>query len=63
MIPGVLEEPALPDVKMLDKMDLPALLPLLPVHFVQLPPVVGAAGRQLANVHLHVTWDHGYLVR
>ncbi len=44
-VPGVLLEPALPDKEMLDEMDLAALLLHLPVHLVEAPPGVGAAGR------------------
>ncbi len=50
----MLLEPALPDKEMLDEMDLAPLLLHLPVHLVEAPPGVGAAGRQLPHRYLHV---------
>ena len=38
--PGVLQQPALPDVQVLDQMDLAALLALPPVQLEELPPGV-----------------------
>ena len=50
----MLLEPALPDEEVLYQVDLAPLLLLPPVHLVERPPGVGAAGRQLAQRDLHV---------